>query len=134
MKQIQATLERAKDGFYGVYCVEEMFSGGGDTEEEAKKDMLEQMEFFKQVAKEDGTPYPAFLDEEFEIVYTRDIQSYLEYYSGIITLSGMQKLTGINQKQLWTYVSGKSKPRPAQVKKIVDGLHKLGQDLVRLEL
>ena len=134
MKRIQATLARTKDGFYNAFCVEEMFNGGGDTEEEAKKDMLEQMEFFKQASKEDGDPYPAFLDEEFEIVYTRDIQSYLEYYSGIITLSGLEKLTGINQKQLWRYVNGKTKPRPEQVKKIVEGLHKLGQDLVKLEL
>ena len=46
MKTIEATIERALDGTFSVYCIKEMFSGMGDTAELAKKDMLEQMIFF----------------------------------------------------------------------------------------
>ena len=36
MKQIEAMIERANDGTYSVYCKEEIFSGMGQTSEDAK--------------------------------------------------------------------------------------------------
>lgn len=72
MKQISAIIERASDGTYSVYCKNEIFSGMGDTIEEAKADMLQQMEIYKATAKEEGFKYPEFLDGEFTITYTVD--------------------------------------------------------------
>ena len=134
MKKIEAIIERASDGTYSVYCIHEMFNGMGDTAEEAKKDMLEQMKFYKETAIEDGFAYPTFLDGEFEMVYKFDTESLLEYYSGILSLSGLEKITGIHQKQLWNYLHGKSKPRKAQIEKIEHGLHNLGSELLSISL
>lgn len=64
-KKIQAVIEIAKDGgygVYGVYCVKEPFTGMGHTVEEAKKDMLDGMNLLKQVCREDGLEYPSILD------------------------------------------------------------------------
>ena len=69
MKIIKAIIERAKDGFYGVYCINEMFSSSGNTADEAKTNMLEQMEFYKQTAIEEKFSYPEFLNEPFEMIY-----------------------------------------------------------------
>ena len=55
-------------------------------------------------------------------------------YCKIFTKSALEHLTGINQKQLWHYANGLSKPRPAQVKKIERALHQLGEELISLEL
>jgi len=104
MKSIQAIIERAKDGTYSAYCIDEPFSGMGDTAEAAKADMLAAMMFHKQVCQEEGLVYPSFLDDEFEVLYKFDTQSLLEYYSGILSLSGLEKITGIHQKQLWKYL------------------------------
>jgi predicted RNase H-like HicB family nuclease len=134
MKKIEATIERAKDGTFSVYCIAEMFSGMGETAEAAKADMSQQMSFFKKTAIEDGFSYPDFLDDDFEIVYKFDTESLLEYYSGILSLSGLEKITGIHQKQLWNYLHGKSKPRKAQVEKIEKGLHSLGSELISISL
>ena len=134
MKKIEAIIERASDGTYSVYCINEMFSGMGNSTETAKKDMLSQMNFFKKTALEEGFTYPKFLDEDFEIVYKFDVESLLEYYSGILSLSGMGKITGIHQKQLWNYLHGKSKPRKAQVEKITLGLHNLGSELMSISI
>lgn len=84
----------------------------------------------KDTAKEEGLKYPAFLDGDFEISYSYDIKSLLNYYvnSGILTLTGMEKLTGINRKQLWAYLNGTT-PRKAQCRRIESGLHKLADDL-----
>jgi predicted RNase H-like HicB family nuclease len=134
MTKIEAIIERSKDGTFSVYCSTEMFNGMGNTAEAAKTDMRQQMDFFKKTAIEDGFSYPDFLDEEFEIVYKFDTESLLEYYSGILSLSGLEKITGIHQKQLWNYLHGKSKPRKAQIEKIEKGLHLLGSELIAISL
>lgn len=41
----------------------------GDTIEEAKADMLKQMDFYVAAAKEEGLSYPEFLDGEFTVEY-----------------------------------------------------------------
>lgn len=133
MKQIEAIIERAADGTFSVYCENEMFSGMGDTSEDAKKDMISQMTFYRDSAKEDGTSYPDWLDGDYEIVYKFDTQSLLEYYSGILSLSGLEKVTGIHQKQLWAYLHGQ-KPRKAQIERIEKGLHALGAELQMVSL
>jgi predicted RNase H-like HicB family nuclease len=51
MKSIEAIIERASDGTYSVYCKDEMFTGMGDTPELAKQNMMEQMQFFKEIVK-----------------------------------------------------------------------------------
>jgi len=134
MKKIEAIIERAKDGTFSVFCTTEIFTGMGDTAEAAKLDMQKQMDVFKKTAIEDSFSYPDFLDEEFEIVYKFNTESLLEYYSGILSLSGLEKITGIHQKQLWNYLHGKSKPRKAQVEKIEKGLHSLGSELIAISL
>lgn len=134
MKTIEAIIERASDGTFSVFCNNEMFSGMGETAEVAKKNMMEQMSFFKQTAIEDKFAYPEFLNEDFEIVYKFDTESLLEYYSGILSLAGLEKVTGIHQKQLWSYLRGRSKPRKAQIEKIEKGLHNLGSELMSISL
>ena len=123
---IEAIIERAQDGTYTVYCKNEIFSGAGETIEEAKADMARQMEFYRNTAKEEGFKYPAFLDSEYEINYTFDVTSLVTYYvnSGIFSLASLEKVTGINQKQLWSYVNGTT-PRKAQVDRITAGFKKL---------
>ena len=130
MTTIEAIIERASDGTFSVYCKDEIFSGTGASIEDAKADMLAQMKFYKETAIAEGFQYPSFLDEEYDISYTVDAQSLMRYYvdSGIITLSGMEKVTGINQKQLWGYLHG-TKPRKAQKDRIVSGFRALNRDL-----
>jgi hypothetical protein len=106
----------------------------GSKAEAAKMDMRQQMDFYKKSAIADNFSYPEFLDDEFEVVYKFDTESLLEYYSGILSLSGLEKITGIHQKQLWNYLHRKSKPRKAQVEKIEKALHTLGSELIAISL
>lgn len=94
-----------------------------------KQYVRESVDFFVEGAKEDGEPYPEILDGEYEIIYKFDVQSLLEYYRGIFSFAALQAITGINQRQLYHYSAGIAKPRPAQAKKIADGLHRLAREL-----
>ena len=68
------------------------------------------------------------------MVYNFDAESLLNYYKGIFINAEFERLTGINQKQLQHYYSGHRKLRLAQRKKIENVLHKLGVELITMEL
>lgn len=129
MKTIKATIGRASDGFFSVHSEKYPFWGGGDSAEAAKADMLKQIEIYKNECIENNEKYPAILDREYEISYTYDLCAMLDYYSGILTLSGLEKITGINQKQLWKYQHGKATPRRPQIDKIYKGLQSFATEL-----
>lgn len=133
MKKIHATIERAGDGTFSVYMKDEMFSGMGDTIEAAKADMLDQIGFYVAGCKEDKQPYPEFLDKPYEIVYEIDTQSMLSYYAGVLTPAMLERLSGIPQRQISSYIRG-TKPRAAQLKKIESGIHRLGKELISISL
>jgi predicted RNase H-like HicB family nuclease len=129
MEIVDAIIERAADGTFTVYCVKEIFSGAGATIDAAKADMEKQMSFYKETAVKEGFRYPSFLDGKYEIHYAIDATSVMKYYvnTGVFSLAGMEKVTGINQKQLWAYMNG-TKPRRAQVARIERGFRALNQD------
>lgn len=130
MTTIEAIIERASDGTFTVYCKDEIFSGAGETMAAAKADMERQMAFYKKTAQEEGFKHPAFLDGPYEILYSFDATSLMKYYvgAGIFSLAGMEIVTGINQKQLWSYLNG-TKPRRAQRDRIERGFRNLCNDL-----
>ena len=92
--------------------------------------MASQMKFYKETAIKEGFKYPSFLDGDYEINYTIDSSSLLKYYvgAGILSLAGIEKISGINQKQLWSYMHGR-KPRKAQAERIAAGFRSLREDL-----
>lgn len=129
MKQIVIVIERSKD-LYTAYSENvEGITGGGNTVHEAKQSILECIEILKQM--DDA---PKILWKEYRLTYRFDTQSLLDYYKGIFTKSALERITGINQKQLQHYASGLKKPRRTQVKKIEHALHELGSELMAVQL
>ena len=132
MKQIKIIIERAKDGTYSAYSEEVAAYGMGETVEAAKKEALEGLKLY--IEHNDPKDIPPVLKGDYEIVYQMDVQSLLEYYRGIFSNAAFERITGINQKQIQHYASGHRNPRPAMKKKIETALHKLGSELLAVEL
>ena len=134
MEVLHAIIERAEHN-YSAY-VEELdgVCGVGDTIEEVKKSLEEGLEVMKEACVDFGDPIPEPLREEYHIVFRMDPKSFLQMYCKIFTKAALERMTGINQKQLWHYAKGLSKPRPAQVQKIERALHQLGEELLSIEL
>ena len=106
----------------------------GKNLDEIKKNMSEALEIHIQGMHEDGDSLPETLQGDYKLLYKMDVESLLDYYGGVLTQSALAKLTGINVKQLNHYARGKSKPRLAQILKIEQGLHKLGAELMQINL
>ena len=132
MKTLKIIIERSKDHF-GAYAENaEGIYGAGDTVEEAKQSILDAITIIRQEFSSDNIPN--ILKGEYEIVYHFDAESFLRYYKGIFTNSALERITGVNQRQLQHYSSGLKKPRQLQLKKIEDGLHRLAAELQAVEL
>lgn len=117
-------------GAYAENC--EGIYAAGNTVEETKKDVLEAIRLIKENNLE--SDLPELLRGEFDIEWKYDTQSLLKHYQGIFTNAALERLTGINQKQLWNYANGISKPREKARKKIEDALHGLGRELLSFSL
>ncbi|UOX32405.1 type II toxin-antitoxin system HicB family antitoxin [Flavobacterium sediminilitoris] len=129
MNEIKIIIEKSKDSF-GAYSenVPGIF-GAGDTAEECKQSILDAVETLKGLKA-----CPKELLGDYVISYRFDTISLLNYYKGIFTNSALEKMTGINQKQIQHYTTGHRKPRPEQRKKIEKAFHSLGHELLAVEL
>ena len=129
MEVLKIVIEASKDHFgaYAENC--EGVYGAGDSPNLAKENVLKAIELDKEL---DNTP--VILQGAYEIEYRYDVESFLKYYEGIFSKSALERLTGINQKQLHHYASGSKKPREAQKHKLETALHDLGRELLAVKL
>ena len=104
----------------------------GNTVRDVKRDVLEVIGILKEETPESELPGP--IRENWPIEWHYDVQSLLRYYEGVITNAALERLTGINKKQLWNYSHGISKPRKEAREKIERALHTLGQELLEIRL
>lgn len=99
---------------------------------EMKKNIKEAIEFHVESSLEDGDIIPEVFKGEYELEFRLSIEALLNAYSDIFTKAALSRITGINQRQLWHYASGMRKPRPTQRKRIEEGLHRLGSELLTI--
>lgn len=131
MKILKIVIERSSDMF-GAYAENAKgIYGTGDNVQEAKQSILNTIKIIEEFKSES---IPTILKGEYQIIYRFDVESFLNYYKGIFTNAALEKITGINQRQLQHYSSGLKKPRKPQLKKIEEGLHKLARELQAVEL
>ena len=101
---------------------------------EMKKNIKEAIEFHVEISLKDGDTIPEIFKGDYELEFKLTTEALLNAYSDIFTKAALSRITGINQRQLWHYASGMRKPRPAQCKRIEDGLHRLGTELLNIEV
>lgn len=108
MSTIQIVIERSKDMFSAYAENVAGIYGGGRTVEEAKQSVLDAIKWYTAYNKPENIP--TFLTTNFDIVYRFDAQSLLSFYKGIFTNAALERITGINQRQLQHYANGLKKP------------------------
>ena len=124
---LTAFIEVGNDGLFAA-CTDNnpygMIAGFGDSVKEAMEDFKECYHEMIEIWKKEGKKLP-----EIEFSFRYDTVSFLKYYSKIISLAGLQRLTGIDRHQLSHYVTGKSRPSPKTVARIQEGVTSLGREL-----
>ncbi len=93
-----------------------------------KEAYTESLRWHIEAMKKDGDKIPKVLEGDYELVFELNTQALLHYFEGILTRSALSRVTGINERQLGHYATGHRNPRPAQRKKIIEGIHKIGNE------
>ena len=133
MKKIIVNVEF--DGAYGASidslpgCI-----AVADTLGELRSMMDEAVQMHLALMRERKEPVPPEFKGGYELVYKMNTQGLLVAYDGVLTKAALSRITGINEKQLWHYSAGQKRPRLAQSRRIMQGLHKLGRELISVEL
>jgi predicted RNase H-like HicB family nuclease len=134
MQTVNVTIAKSESNY--MACVESLegFACTAPTFEQLKDEIEKGIKFHIEGMKADGDTVPEIFNNKYNLMYKWDVESLLYYYDGIITRAALEKLTGINQRQLGHYATGRSKPRPKQQKRIEQALHNLGNELISVLL
>ncbi len=100
---------------------------------EIKNKIREAIDFHAEGSLENNDQIPDVFKGEFDLEFKISIEALLNAYSDVFTKAALSRITGINQRQLWHYASGIKKPRPLQRKRIEEGLHRLGKELLEID-
>ena len=128
------TIEKDTDGTYVAYNTEDsdyVISGRGDTVEGARKAFMDTVQETAEYEMEKSGKVSQILTETPEFKF--DVSSLFDYYKAI-NMSAFAKYVGMNDSLLRHYKKGGVYISDAQLSKIEDGIHRLGQELSALRL
>jgi predicted RNase H-like HicB family nuclease len=106
----------------------------GKNIDEIKERMEQSLLLHLSSMMEDGDTIPTEFKGEYELEYRLDALALLHYTEGILSRKAIARVTGINLQQLSHYAHGWRKPRPEMQQRIVEGINKLGHQLITLSL
>jgi predicted RNase H-like HicB family nuclease len=129
MMKVQVIIERGVDGTYDanmefIKNIQFGLLGQGKTVSEAIEDFYNSYGEIKAMYQAEGNVCPEL---EFEFKY--DMPSFLQYYAYAFTLAGLERITGVNQRQLSHYINGVKKPGEKTVRKIESRVHVFSNEL-----
>ena len=133
-KHLTAVIECTENNYSAYIREVDGIVATGKTLAEVKDNLLEAIDVSIEFCESEGYEIPGELQGNYTIDFKMDVRSFLSIYSGIFTKAGLERLTGINQKQLWHYANGKVVPRRSQVMRIENALHQLGNELISIHL
>lgn len=122
-------IEKATDGTYDAnmeYLKDVPFGllGQGKTVEETIEDFRNSYQEIQEMYRAEGKVCP-----ELEFEFSYDTASFIQSFAYAFTLAGLERITGVNQKQLGHYASGLRKPSRATIKKIEEGIRRFSNEL-----
>ncbi len=128
MRKATAIIETGSDRRFSVYVEDKDYPygiiGTGNTVKEAIEDFKAGYEDMKEAVESAGETF-----EETDFTYKYDVPSFLQEYAYAFTLAGLERITGVNQKQLGHYISGFRKPSEKTIRKIEAGIHEFSDQL-----
>jgi predicted RNase H-like HicB family nuclease len=130
--KVTVIIEQNSKGRYSAYISDERVKfgvlGEGNTAEETIEDFKIGYEDIKESYLNEGKE---FTELEFDFKY--DTASFLSYYSNVMSLAGLSRITGINQGLLSHYVTGRKKPRGETILKIKRSVNDFGKKLSQVD-
>lgn len=130
---IVVILEKSETN-YSAYIPElEGCVATGNSIRETVNSIEEAVAFHLEGLKEEGLDIPELFKNDYKLSYKIDFESLFDWFSGVLTKSGISKLTGMNQSLLSQYANGIKTPSSKQTKKIEQAIHSFGEELLSIQ-
>ena len=101
------------------------------TLKQLKADVADSLRFHVEGMVADGDDVPEWLrSEEYEFDWVMGTSALLRECEQYTDLAAISRASGVNARQLSHYANGIKRPRAEQRKRIIDGLHKIGEELM----
>ncbi len=101
----------------------------GKSLEEFKAEFAAALEFHVEALLADGESVPQWLvNKDYEVEYDLKASALLRQAEQFTTMAALSRVTGINQRLLSNYASEVKRPRPEQMRRIVEGIRQIGQN------
>ncbi len=101
--------------------------------ESLKANFKETIEFHIQGCVRSGDKIQDWLVAgNYEVEYSYEVSALLHRLDGIVSRAAIARATGINERQIGHYASGLHKPRTDQRKRIIEGIHNIGKQLMQV--
>ena len=127
MKTVKVFVESSEYG-YSAYMenagLDYACIGEGKTVEEAISDFEDS---YNEIKEYYSAQKLDFTEAEFEYYY--DISSFLQEFNKAFSLSGLERITGVNQTQLGHYLHNRRKPSRKTINRIEEGLRAFANHL-----
>jgi predicted RNase H-like HicB family nuclease len=129
-KNIEANVELTKQGFSGYIEINNsIIVAQGDTIEELKEDFKSALNLYLEELQERGVDIKAYKNYEIDIIL--DVKALFKVLKPI-NVSGFASYSGMNRSLLGQYLTGKKRPSEKQSRKILENVHKLGEQLASI--
>jgi hypothetical protein len=101
--------------------------------DQLKEDFIEALEFHIEGSVKDGDKLPNWVvNKQYELEFVLETSALLRDAEKYTSLAAISRASGLNQKQLSHYANGRIKPREDQRKRIITGLHKIGNKFINV--
>lgn len=125
MNKIEFSVERTRTG-YSAYTTDEALTVAvvGETLAALKANMVDALNLhFEETA-------PAFT--EADLAVSLDLAQFFAFYK-VINAAALAARLGMQQSLLAQYISGRKKPSPKQVARILEGVRAVGRELATMD-
>ena len=131
-KKIEAIIEKASDGGYGIYLPEIPGIGViGETEADAKNNLLEVVNDIVSYCREKGMTDNVY-GGNIEFVYRYDPSAFFKTFN-VFNVSSLAKAIGINSSLMRQYKAGKTYISETRKQQIEDGIHQLAGSMLHVK-
>lgn len=132
-KKAKAIISKSDTGFVIMMEGFDLAMSYGDTLEEAKEDFENFPKEYIEVSKEAGKEIPLELNNgELEFEYVYDMSGFFRQFP-FISATQLAKKVNINPGLMRQYKAGCTPVGEGQKRKILDGIHQIGKELISVQ-
>ena len=134
MGTVKVVIEKTGTGFAAYVPELAGCVSTGSSVDVVKDRINEAIEMHLIGMKDDGLIIPDLFTPTYTLCFSFKVETFLKHYNNIFTRRALSRITGINESLLSQYAAGLKHPRPAQSKKIENGIHELARELLQVTL